>query len=498
MTQNMFFCCSVEESLLKEATFQKVFSCKFVLRVYGMYEGIPPNKTVKQKGIVMEFMTRGSIMDLCKNLQGPPPFPLACRLIQEVASGMRFLHSMGILHRDLKMQNVMLCEDLHAKLADFGLCTTSVTYCPSIEEETENSGTVKYMPPEAYDINYKPVRSYDVYSFAIFLWAILSGEEPFPTAHSSHLRKCVAKGQRPPLDELSKTDKAGMSDLLDLMQKCWNGDPTQRPTFEEITPMVENVYSKHKSKINYAVCEVLNQLDSDSLDASHNPTLDEKDKIHKQDSTICEPLQEEQREGNLTLTSETNNSPQIPILDPEMGKKMSPFDAYTQGLISEFGPMLVGVDKKQQQLSSILPKSATPVNSARLHFSNTDETYQTAGVMDTNTCITRQNATQLRVIERTAAQRLLEAQAFTSNIDIQNKVFTREEDSSFYLHKAAESCQKLVESSRSNMELQHLTGGLVNTTTGSRISSVSAYMSKMIDSTMTREREAEMFDPKSG
>uniref|UniRef100_A0A3P9JK60 Protein kinase domain-containing protein n=1 Tax=Oryzias latipes TaxID=8090 RepID=A0A3P9JK60_ORYLA len=107
---------SVEESLLKEATFQNVFSCNFVLRVYGMYKGIPPNEKVKQKGIVMEFMTRGSIMDLCKNLRGPPLFPLACRFIQEVASGMKFLHSMGILHRDLKMQNVMLSEELHAKV----------------------------------------------------------------------------------------------------------------------------------------------------------------------------------------------------------------------------------------------------------------------------------------------------------------------------------------------------------------------------------------------
>uniref|UniRef100_A0A3P9L826 Protein kinase domain-containing protein n=1 Tax=Oryzias latipes TaxID=8090 RepID=A0A3P9L826_ORYLA len=239
---------SVEESLLKEATFQKVFSCKFVLRVYGMYKGIPPYKTVKQEGMVMEFMTRGSIMDLCKNLRGPPPFPLACRLIQEVASGMKFLHSKGILHRDLKMQNVMLCEDLHAKLADFGLCTMSATCCPSNEGETENLGTLKYTPPEAYDINYKPVRSFDVYSFAIFLWAILSGEEPFPS-------------QRPTLDELAKTDKAGMSDLLDLMQKCWNGDPTQRPTFEDITPMVENVYAKHESKIIHEVYEVLKQLE---------------------------------------------------------------------------------------------------------------------------------------------------------------------------------------------------------------------------------------------
>uniref|UniRef100_A0A3P9I9T1 Protein kinase domain-containing protein n=1 Tax=Oryzias latipes TaxID=8090 RepID=A0A3P9I9T1_ORYLA len=105
-----------DASLLKEATFQKVFSCNFVLRVYGMYKGIPPNEKVKQKGIVMEFMTRGSIMDLCKNLRGPPPFPLACRLIQEVASGMRFLHSMGILHRDLKIKHIFISPSVFSLL----------------------------------------------------------------------------------------------------------------------------------------------------------------------------------------------------------------------------------------------------------------------------------------------------------------------------------------------------------------------------------------------
>ncbi|RVE76626.1 hypothetical protein OJAV_G00010640 [Oryzias javanicus] len=255
---------SVEESLLKEATFQKVFSCNHVLRIYGMYEGTPPNKKVKQEGIVMQFMIRGSIKDLCKNLEGPPPFPLACRLIQEVALGMRFLHSMGILHRDLKLQNVMLCEDLHAKLADFGLCTMSVTCCPNSEEETENLGTVKYMPPEAYDISYKPVRSFDVYSFAIFLWSILSGEEPFPTAKPNRLQRCVADGQRPPLVELLNRDEAGMTDLLELMQSCWDADPTKRPTFEEITPTVQTVYSNHKGRVHHEVFTVLEKLDGSS------------------------------------------------------------------------------------------------------------------------------------------------------------------------------------------------------------------------------------------
>ncbi|KAF6735025.1 Receptor-interacting serine/threonine-protein kinase 3 [Oryzias melastigma] len=265
----------VEKSLFQEAKFQKVFSCKFVLRVYGIYEGTPPDEKIKQKGMVMEFMKRGSVKTLCENLRGPPPFALACCLIHEVALGMRFLHSEGFLHRDLKPENVMLSDDLHAQLADFGLCAVSVTYCASNQEETQNAGTVKYMPPEALDNpNYKPARSFDVYSFAIFLWAILSGEEPYPSAGRALVERCVKKGQRPPLDELSKNSTAGMKDLLDLMQKCWEGDPSKRPTFadhQEIVSLTENVFLKHEHKIYDEVNKVLKKLDSGTSDPLEIP-----------------------------------------------------------------------------------------------------------------------------------------------------------------------------------------------------------------------------------
>lgn len=81
-----------------------------------MYEGTPPTEQIRQKGMVMEFMKRGSIKTLCGKLSGPPPFALTCRLIQEVALGMNFLHSEGFLHRDLKPENVMLSDELHAKV----------------------------------------------------------------------------------------------------------------------------------------------------------------------------------------------------------------------------------------------------------------------------------------------------------------------------------------------------------------------------------------------
>lgn len=91
-------------------------SCDFVLRVYGIFEGCPPVQDSIQKGIVMEFMLRGSVQTLQEALSGPPPWPLAFRLAHEVALGMNFLHSKNLMHSDLKPSNVLLNDELHAKV----------------------------------------------------------------------------------------------------------------------------------------------------------------------------------------------------------------------------------------------------------------------------------------------------------------------------------------------------------------------------------------------
>lgn len=92
-------------------------SCEFVLRVYGLYEGIPPlGGLAMQKGIVMEFMGGGSVQALLQDLSGPPPWPLVFRLAHQVALGMNFLHSRNLMHHDLKPSNVLLNDEFNAKV----------------------------------------------------------------------------------------------------------------------------------------------------------------------------------------------------------------------------------------------------------------------------------------------------------------------------------------------------------------------------------------------
>ncbi|XP_006789509.1 ankyrin repeat and protein kinase domain-containing protein 1-like isoform X3 [Neolamprologus brichardi] len=235
-----------------------------VLRLYGIYSGYPPNGGQKiQLGIVMEFMDRGSVQTLLETLSGPPPYPLAFRLAYEIAQGMNFLHEKGILHHDLKPSNVLLDGDLHAKLADFGLSRVSTSVLMNSKEmSTVKGGTPEYMPPESFDPLYEPVRKFDIYSYGILLWSIICGKKPFPDADPGLVKVRIPKGDRPPCKEIDQTKAEGLRELVGLMERCWDGDPSKRPDFGECDEITKDVFSKHRAGIHHAVGQVMKKLDS--------------------------------------------------------------------------------------------------------------------------------------------------------------------------------------------------------------------------------------------
>uniref|UniRef100_A0A4W6DIW3 Protein kinase domain-containing protein n=1 Tax=Lates calcarifer TaxID=8187 RepID=A0A4W6DIW3_LATCA len=253
-----------DKALCDEIRHMVKASCEFVLRVYGFYEGNTPlTKLSMQKGIVMEYMGNGSVQTLLTGLPGPLPWPLAFRLAHQVALGMNFLHSRDIMHQDLKPSNVLLNDDLNAKLADFGLSRVPTSALNSNRELTgEVGGTYKYMPPEAFGISYEPSRAFDRYSYGILLWSILTGKEPYTTASYELVALRIPQGDRPPLAEIKQSKAEGLNELVDLMKMCWNENPSTRPHFLDCLKVTEKVFSKHKKGIPDAVHEVLKTLES--------------------------------------------------------------------------------------------------------------------------------------------------------------------------------------------------------------------------------------------
>ncbi|KAM4573676.1 ankyrin repeat and protein kinase domain-containing protein 1-like isoform 2-T2 [Odontesthes bonariensis] len=307
-----------EKALYEEASHMDKASFDFVLRIYGIYQGCPPVKGLSmQQGIVIEFMERGSIETLQNALFDreagkaiPPPWPLAFRLAHHVALGMNFLHSIGLLHQDLKPGNVLLNDDLNAKLGDFGLSRVSASILNS--DEAAVGGTKKYTPPEAFDLNYKPVRSFDIYSYGILLWSIFAGEEPYPGADYERVVLRIPKGDRPNCEGLCQKDVEGLKALVDLMRKCWDTEPSKRPIFSEIHKVTDSVFTKHKKDIRHAVNEVLQKLDSPTsgqhsrlrvASSRTSTTPDEPISVDVVDNPAC-PSQTSVSAGTKCLTVE--------------------------------------------------------------------------------------------------------------------------------------------------------------------------------------------------
>ena len=124
---------------------------------------------------VMEYVPCGSLRAyLHKSDTGSISFETVVSMALDVAQGLEYLHSRGVVHRDLKSENLVLTSDLHVKLTDFGVGCLE-TEC---DFRIDDTGTYRWMAPEM--INHKHYsKKVDVYSFGVVLWELVTGQLPF-------------------------------------------------------------------------------------------------------------------------------------------------------------------------------------------------------------------------------------------------------------------------------------------------------------------------------
>ncbi|GAB2251634.1 hypothetical protein Droror1_Dr00004481 [Drosera rotundifolia] len=180
--------------------------------------------------IITEYMSGGSLRKyLHQQEPHSVPLNLVLRLSLDVARGMQYLHSEGILHRDLKSENLLLGEDMAVKVADFGIS------CLESEPGSAKgfTSTYRWMAPEMIKEEHH-TKKVDVYSFGIVLWEILTALIPFAdlTPEQAAFAVCQ-KNARPPLPPNCPRT------LSDLIKRCWAANPERRPHFDEIVSILE-------------------------------------------------------------------------------------------------------------------------------------------------------------------------------------------------------------------------------------------------------------------
>ncbi len=133
--------------------------------------------------LVMELITGGTLRELLAE-RGPMPPHAAAAVMRGMLTGLAVAHTKGMVHRDIKPDNVLIDADNHVKLSDFGLVRAAAETTSSTDQIV---GTVAYLSPEQVDGS--PItQASDVYSAGVVLFELLTGRTPFsgetPLAHA--------------------------------------------------------------------------------------------------------------------------------------------------------------------------------------------------------------------------------------------------------------------------------------------------------------------------
>ncbi|NWS80031.1 RIPK2 kinase, partial [Toxostoma redivivum] len=221
--------------LLKEAEILHKARFTYILPILGICN------EPEFLGIVTEYMTNGSLNQLLhgKDVYPDIPWCLRFRILYEIALGVNYLHNMNppLLHHDLKTQNILLDDEFHVKIADFGMSKWRVISLSQSRSESSlpEGGTIIYMPPEDYNPSQKTRASvkHDIYSYAVIMWEVMSRKQPFEEViNPLQIMYSVSQGQRLDLGEGSLSmDIPHRGLIIRLMESGWAQNPDERPSF---------------------------------------------------------------------------------------------------------------------------------------------------------------------------------------------------------------------------------------------------------------------------
>lgn len=186
--------------------------------------------------------------------EGALPARAALEYALQIAEGLFAAHSRGLVHRDVKPENIFLTRDGHLKLLDFGLARSYEPTQPSNQTVSLQTtpgtiiGTLEYMSPEQARGENVNQRS-DVFSFGVVLFEMLAGESPFKRPSPAETISALLSEEPPGLPTQTPSEKA----LDEVVRRCLRKQAAERfESADDLRPALQSILALESGSLNVA------------------------------------------------------------------------------------------------------------------------------------------------------------------------------------------------------------------------------------------------------
>lgn len=172
--------------------------------------------------------TNNDFFDFCK-VMGSQGEEAGKFFLHQLIDALGYLHDRNVIHRDLKLENLLIDADLNIKIVDFGFAVKG-----NISQLKNSVGTPSYAAPEVHEERTYNGKEIDIFSLGVIIYSVVTGRKPFWYGRSNDdIYNLIKTGQYETYFKY-----AGIQDLSDefkdLMMRMFAYEGSQRPTIEEI------------------------------------------------------------------------------------------------------------------------------------------------------------------------------------------------------------------------------------------------------------------------
>ncbi|XP_022844623.1 putative receptor-like protein kinase At5g39000 [Olea europaea var. sylvestris] len=216
--------------------------------------------------LLYEYVPSGTLADHLFGLSGQSDYHSSLsweqrlRICTGVGRGLDYLHTgtdQGIIHRDIKASNILLDENLEAKISDFGLAKARKRNCVQSYVSTNVKGTYGYFDPDYFRTR-RLRRKSDTYAFGVVLLEVLCErpaldrrvEEDKQRILAIWAQDCISKGE---IDRLvapslrAQISPESLMTFLEVAKRCLHDEPNKRPTMAQVVVQLESALEQQES-----------------------------------------------------------------------------------------------------------------------------------------------------------------------------------------------------------------------------------------------------------